>query len=314
MSLIVVAKKEFVDQIRSKRFIAILAVMLLFSIFSFYQGVNEFMKDYQSFVSGKVQRPSITKIFRTFGDMGVTTFGSILGLFMGFDLISREKETGSLKTLLSHPVYRDQIINGKAIGGFAALFLVVALTLTIALGTLTMRGFVPSFEDLIIIGKFGAVTVVFLFIFFSIGLFTSAIMKDSGTSLLAAFGIFITIMAVIPIFSSVIADAILGSPPDPTVFTLSGDSEEVSNKTMVEERKKFIKEVEEYWKKRRTIIDSFKILSPANNYVEIVSSLDLSKTSPVRGKDVTKNFVSFIIPPLAFFTLSYVSFLRLEIR
>lgn len=305
MSLIVVAKKEFVDQIRSKRFIAILAVMLLFSVFSFYQGVDDFMKDYQSFISGQeVQRPSITKIFKTFGDMGVTTFGSILGLFMGFDLITREKEVGSLKILLSHPIYRDQVINGKAIGSFVALMLVVALTLAIAIGTLIMKGFVPSFEDLIVVGEFGVITIVFLFIFFSIGLFTSTIMEDSSSSLLVAFGIFITLMAVIPVFSSVIASAVLGPPPNPTM-----DSDEV-----VGEHKEIIKEVEEYWKKRRTIIDSFKILTPTNNYVEIISSLDSSKTSSVRGKDITKNLVGFMIPPIAFFALSYLRFLRLEIR
>jgi len=48
-------------------------------------------------------------------------FGGMLAIATGFDVVPKEKETRSLKTLLSHPVYRDEVINGKALAGVAAL-------------------------------------------------------------------------------------------------------------------------------------------------------------------------------------------------
>lgn len=72
------------------------------------------------------------------------TFGAFLGLLMGFELVTREKEEGSLKTLLSHPVYRDSIINGKAMGAFAALSVAIFLILGISVGILMLQGIYPT--------------------------------------------------------------------------------------------------------------------------------------------------------------------------
>jgi ABC-2 type transport system permease protein len=312
--LIVVAKKEFADQITSKRFIAIFAIMLLFSSISFYQGVDEYMKHYQQFVTGNIPRPSVIQIFGFFGSAGVMTFGAILGLVMGFDLITREKETGSLKTLLSHPVFRDEIINGKALGAFAALCLVVALTLIIALGILIAKGFIPSIDDLIAIIKFGLVTLAYLFTFFSIALFASTIAKNSSTSLLVAFGIFILLSAVIPILGNLVAQAVVGNPPPPPPPP-PVDEKPVKIKIDIEESpewQEWERKMEEYQSKKRAIMGLFNVLSPTTNYIAIVSSL-ARNPPPFQSEDVTKNLVGFVMFPVVFFALSYIKFLRMEI-
>ncbi len=54
--------------------------------------------------------------------------GMILSGAIGFDLISKEKEDGSLKTVLSSPIYRDALINGKAAGAIATLAITMAAT------------------------------------------------------------------------------------------------------------------------------------------------------------------------------------------
>ncbi|GEM_PF-4930676 len=45
--------------------------------------------------------------------------GVVLGIAMGVDLVTREKESKSLKSLLAYPVFRDEMINGKAPGASA---------------------------------------------------------------------------------------------------------------------------------------------------------------------------------------------------
>jgi ABC-type Na+ efflux pump permease subunit len=66
------------------------------------------------------EKPSILFIFQRMR-WQMPLLGAILAIAMGFDLITREKESHSLKSLLSHPVFRDEIINGKALGGILVL-------------------------------------------------------------------------------------------------------------------------------------------------------------------------------------------------
>jgi len=323
MELLIVAKKEFADQITSRRFIAVLGVMLIFSAISFYQGVEEFMRDYRMFesgsVGGDVPRPSIVQIFGFFGSAGILTFGGILGMLMGFDLITREKESGSLKTLLSHPVFRDQIINGKALGAFAALCVVVALTLIIALGILTMKGFIPSLDDLIAILKFGLITLAYLFTFFSIALFTSTTAKNSSSSLLMAFAIFLVLTIAMPMISTFVADIVVGRPPEishPSPPPLQS-SENVETSQEWQEYRQRMQEYEqkmnEYYERKRAIQEFFFVLSPSTNYLSLVSSLSERSFMPFGAKDPMKNVVGFVVLPLVFFAASYVRFLRMEI-
>jgi ABC-2 type transport system permease protein len=324
MGLLIVARKEFADQITSKRFIAVLAIMLIFSAISFYQGADEFIRQYRMFESGSVPenipKPSIIQIFGFFGSAGILTFGGILGLLMGFDLITREKETGSLKTLLSHPVFRDQIINGKALGAFAALCLVVALTLVIALGVLTMKGFIPSFDDLIAILKFGLITLAYLFTFFSIALFASTIAKNSSTSLLVAFGIFLVLTIAMPMISIFVANIVVGSPPEishpaPLPPPQSGENVETSQEWQEyrQRMQEYEQKMKEYYERRRAIQEFFYVLSPSTNYMTLISSLSERSFMPFGAKDPMKNVVGFVVLPLVFFAASYVRFLRMEI-
>ncbi|MBO8183391.1 MAG: ABC transporter permease [Archaeoglobus sp.] len=320
--MLIVAKKEFTDQITSKRFISVLAIMLIFSAVSIYQGADEFIKQYKMFESGSLgeeSKPSIIRIFGFFGSAGILTFGGILGLLMGFDLITREKETGSLKTLLSHPVFRDQIINGKALGAFAALCIVVALTIVIALGMLTMKGFIPTLDDLVAILKFGLITLAYLFTFFSIALFSSTIAKNSSSSLLIAFGIFLVLSIAIPMLGSFVAQAVVGSPPEiePPMPPVSENPENLEKSPEWQEYRKKMQEYEqkmnEYYDRLRAVQELFGIFSPSTNYITLVSSLSERTFMPFQTKDVTKNVVGFVVLPIVFFAISYIKFLRMEV-
>jgi len=72
----------------------------------------------------------------------ITLFLPVLGFALGFDLVIKEKRSKSLNTLLTHPVFRDNIISGKIIGSLGALILVVLSllsTLVIAIFAVTYR-------------------------------------------------------------------------------------------------------------------------------------------------------------------------------
>jgi ABC-type transport system involved in multi-copper enzyme maturation permease subunit len=140
----VVAKKEFFDHVMGKKFMVILAILMIISLLAMQQGVESYNKQLDSYKErtaeivghpegmppgGMPEKPSMLFVFQMMS-MLFGILGAILAIAIGFNLISGEKESGSLKSLLSHPVFRDTIINGKALGGMGALgFAMLVMTL-----------------------------------------------------------------------------------------------------------------------------------------------------------------------------------------
>ncbi len=316
MRFLIVAKKEFADHLTSRRFLAFLIVFLLFFSFSVYQGVNTFMKTYERYAAGESEKPSVIKIFGIFATGSTSVLGGILGILMGFDLLTKEKESGTLRTLLSHPVFRDEIINGKALGALLAIALVVFLTLIVSFGVLLALGFIPDIGDIVTILKFGAIMLVYFFTFFSIGLFASAVAKNTTTALMIAIGIFIVLAIILPFFSFIVADALAGEPPKPpkTDIVVKVPSEGPVKPVPVTEDprwREYEEQMKEYMRRKQAIMSVFMLLSPSANYASLVSSLSNTHFYPV--KDPTKNWISLIATPAVFFAASYVRFLREEI-
>ena len=310
MRFLIVAKKEFIDQVTSRKFIATLAVFLLFLGFMLYSG----------FTSMGTEEPSLhfAALFSFIGTGSMSFFGGILGILLGFDLITKEKESGTLKTLLSHPVFRDEVITGKAIGGFAALAVVVAVTLSLLLGAVVLTGYIPSADDMITFLKFAAVTLAYFFTFFALGLFTSAVSKSTTTSLLISIGIFILLAIFVPFFSFMIANAIAGPPPEPPAMEERveiGPNGKVIGYNISEDPRwqEYEKEREEYWKKRDAVESTLMLLSPVMNYMTLANSLASETFYSFESRDLTKNWVGFFATPVIFFAVAYLRFVREEL-
>ncbi len=310
MRFLVVAKKEFIDQVTSRKFIATLIVFLLFLGFMLYSGFT-----------GMGPGPSLhfAALFSFIGTGSMSFFGGILGIVLGFDLITKEKESGTLKTLLSHPVFRDEIITGKAIGGFAALAVVVAVTLSLLLGAVVLSGYIPSAEDMVAFLKFAAVTLAYFFTFFALGLFTSAVSKSTTTSLLISIGIFILLAIFIPFFSFMIANAIAGPPPEPPemdyTIKIGPDGEVTEPYDITEDPRwqEYEKELEEYHKKRDAVESTLMLLSPVMNYMTLANSLASESYYTFESRDLTKNWIGFFATPVIFFAIAYIRFVREEL-
>jgi ABC-2 type transport system permease protein len=303
-NIITIAKKEFFDHVRSRKFLAILGIFLIVAVVGSINGLNqyndtlklynEFQKqvsssdhpqDIPSFVGNK---PSILLVFFQIS-LSILLVGSILGMAMGFDLISKEKESKSLKILLSHPVYRDQVINGKALGGLAALILALAIVLTISLASLLVFGIIPNGSEIILIAIFSIISFVFISTYFSIALFTSTTSGESGTALVYTMIIYILTTALIPVLMSTpILDGITGPAPEiPKVLSermmsFSSDSNEITispmNSQSIEldtDFREFQREMEEYNNKQMAIVDLLYLISPNKNYEKITLAITM---------------------------------------
>jgi ABC-2 type transport system permease protein len=198
-----VARKEFIGHLTSKKFIVILGLFLIISALAIHQGINDYDQQLESYkeqisqinvVEGiepgyMPEKPSIMLVFMFMSEY-IMMLGAILAIAMGFDLLSKEKETRSLKSLLSCPVFRDEIINGKALGGTLALVFAMGTALLISLAVLLIFSIVPSMNELAAILVFGIVSIVFLLAYFAIALMMSTVLRDSGSALLCTLVIF----------------------------------------------------------------------------------------------------------------------------
>ncbi|MFA5348207.1 MAG: ABC transporter permease subunit, partial [Methanoregula sp.] len=199
-STITIARKEFFDHIRSRKFLIIVGILLIIAAMGVLNGISDYhtkVKEYDNF-QGLISsspgedsglpdymtlKPSVLLVFYQMG-MLFATIGGILGIAMGFDLVTREKESKSLKLLLAHPTYRDEVINGKALGGIAAIALALAIVLVLSLAVLLIAGLVPDGLEFLSILLFSAITFLYIFTCFAISLLTSTACEESGKSLI----------------------------------------------------------------------------------------------------------------------------------
>ncbi|RLF77187.1 ABC transporter permease, partial [Thermococci archaeon] len=145
-----IAFKEFYSSIRSKRFISLMAFYLLITFFFNYAIKDEIINSAgqievshaslsltgaEGFITATPLSISITTNL-----IALMLFGAIIGIALGADTINREIEEGTAKVLMSHPVYRDQVINGKFIGNSLALFSII------------MTGYIFSIAYLLLLG------------------------------------------------------------------------------------------------------------------------------------------------------------------
>ena len=133
---LVVARKELADHLRSARFYVLLALLGLVAVATSYVAADSIRS-----VAGAAS--DVKSIFLKpflFGSDPIPPFVAmigflvpILGIAFGFDAISGERSEGTLPRLVSQPIYRDDVINGKFAAGLAVIGLIlVAVTALVA--------------------------------------------------------------------------------------------------------------------------------------------------------------------------------------
>lgn len=308
--VITIAKKEFRDHIRSRKFLVLLGILLIIAIVGMLNGVAEYhekvkwydeMQKYSSssdddstpLNSYLKVKPSVLIVFYQMSVL-VAVIGGILGIAMGFDLITKEKESRSLKLLLAHPAYRDEVINGKALGGMAAIALALGVVLVASLALLLILGLVPDVSECAMILLFSAVTFLYIFTCFAIALLMSTVCEESGKALIYSLIIFVVLGSLIPavICSQLVMGLVIGEKPEmPGVIIdqMMGLAELPQNQVMTQNRTetqigtlnrdawdRYNQQLREYSNRELGLKEIQYLVSPTRNYEKIATCL----TSP----------------------------------
>ncbi len=317
----IVARKEFTDQVTGWRFLVILALFLAIALAGTYSGVVSYERELDRYAqeleamddrfdeSGWIIMPSKPPVENVYSSMFLVliSYGSLLAIAVGFNLVSGEKESRSLKSLLSHPVYRDEIINGKALGGVALLVLVVGGVLLISTALLLVFSFVPSPDDLWMILTYAGITLLLLVTFFSIALAFSTLCRESGSALLLAVIAFILLSFVIPYAFAQIGPALMMEEPDPAAY--GGDTSSEG----------FQAEIMAYYERQDVITSARNLLSPemaVNNLIQTVHNSHNSPGTTFENMlgEIWSSVVALIFYPVVFFAIAYARFMRMDIR
>jgi ABC-2 type transport system permease protein len=147
----VVFWKELADHFSSRRFMILVIIVLLFGLWGSYSTGQAIRQNSElvapNFVFLLLITSSGDSIFSLATLLGF--FGPLIGIILGFDSISGEYARGTLSRVLSQPIYRDSLINGKFLAGLTTVAVLWSsiLLLVIGLGT-SLLGFPPNTEEI----------------------------------------------------------------------------------------------------------------------------------------------------------------------
>jgi len=209
---LIVARKELADHLASARFVILLLVLGAATLIPLYLASDAIRE-----VANRVTdtRGAFLLLFlATSSDSpvpNVLTFVAIvaplLGVAFAFDAINSERADGTLPRLLSQPIYRDDVINGKFAAGLAVIALVMFAVFAIISGFGIFRlGIIPSGDDLLRLVAWYGITVVWVGLWLALGLVLSVTMRRAANAALAGFGIWIAVA----IFGRLVVEAIAG--------------------------------------------------------------------------------------------------------
>jgi len=202
--MITVFWKELSDHFTSWRFIILFTIVFAVGVVSIYidaqyirQSVMEtrfvFLQLYTT--SGQAQ-----PLFILF----IVFFMPIVGIMLGFDAINSERSSGTLSRLLSQPIYRDAVVNGKFLAGVVTMaVMITGIVLLVGGMGLRMIGVPPSSEEVIRLIVFLAMSIVYGAFWLGLGILFSIFFHRVATSALASIALwmffgFMGFMSVFP--------------------------------------------------------------------------------------------------------------------
>jgi ABC-2 type transport system permease protein len=210
----IVAHKEFTDHVRSFRFVLLVALMSLAGLAS----VNSAAGPIRDAAEAASQTPSIFLYLFTISPQRVPAFheflgilGPLLGIAFGFDAVNGERSQGTLPRLVSQPIHRDEIVNGKFVAGITAIALALGAVMAIVGGYGALRlGVGPTATDLTRAVAFYVVAVVYISLWLALAILLSVISRRAATAALAALAVWLVLTLFGGLIAGVIADATRG--------------------------------------------------------------------------------------------------------
>jgi ABC-2 type transport system permease protein len=204
-----VFRKELSDHFSSYRFVLLFALIAMVSFITSYMAAIHLREALEG-----VAKPQFVflMLFNVPGALFsmvqfVAFFGPLIGIILGFDAISRERGQGTLVKVLSQPIYRDSVINGKFLAGASTItIMVVSIVLVISGLGLILLGIVPGLEEIWRLIVYVVISVFYICFWLGLSILFSVLFRGIATSALASVALWIFLSFFVSLGASVIAD------------------------------------------------------------------------------------------------------------
>ena len=308
-------KKELADHFSSYRFMILFALIAMVSLITAYMAGLNIRQD----LAG-VAKPQFVflMLFTARGALFslvqfVAFFGPLIGLILGFDTINRERNEGTLSKLLSQPIYRDAVINGKFLAGVAMITIIMVSTVLVITGLgLRMVGVVPGVEEIFRILIYLVISIVYVSFWLGVAILFSILFRSIATSALAALAVWIFFSFFVSLGANVAADAL-------TPNAQESGPEAVLQHAEIQKAFTLVSPMQLYTEGTATIIDPLKKTTRSLVLVGPMERLSLTRFSgplPL-GQSIIVVFpylISLIAITVICFAVSYTVFMRQEVR
>ena len=112
---------------------------------------------------------------------------SLMALIFAYDALAGERERGTLRLVLTHPVSRAKILLAKYISAMICLLVPLLMSLLLVVIFLTTSLTISlNVDDFLCIGGIVLSSIVYLSVFYLIGMLISAVTRGTGTALMLA--------------------------------------------------------------------------------------------------------------------------------
>ena len=310
-----IVRKELADHFSSYRFIILFALIAMVSLITVYMVGLNIRNELEGIAKPKF---IFLMLFTSSGTLFslvqfVAFFGPLIGLILGFDTINRERNEGTLSKLLSQPIYRDVVINGKFLAGVITItvMLVSIVLLVTGLG-LSIVGVIPGMEEFLRICVYLIISIIYVSFWLGVSILFSIVFRSIATSALAALAVWIFFSFFISLGAGVVAHAFLSDVGEST-------PESVVKRAKIVRGVSLASPMQLYTNATATIIDPTRKTTRSIVAMGPMEQMSMSRFSgPLSLSQsvfiVMPYIVTLVAITLICFGMSYLVFMRQEIR
>ncbi|GAB4242193.1 MAG: ABC transporter permease [Thermoleophilia bacterium] len=220
MGVLPVARKELRDHLTGLRFgilLVLIGVTSLAAVYSAGRALREVAFEAMG------ARNVFLALF-TISDQDLPSFvsfvaflGPLLGIALGFDSLNSERSQGTLSRLISQPIHRDAVLDGKFLAGLATISLTL-LTLMLVVGGLglILIGVPPSGEEVLRLLLFAVLTVLYVGFWLALAQLFSVLFRQAATSALSSVAVWLFFAVFATLLAGLTADALAPLSGDAT--------------------------------------------------------------------------------------------------
>jgi len=306
-----VVNKEVGDHLGGKRFVILSLLVIVTCLGALYIAASTIRtsagQDELDFVFLKLFTTSGSSLPFSFLSF-ISFLGPLIGLTMGFDAINGERDRRTLNRVLSQPIYRDALINGKFIAGVIVITMVVfGLGFLVAGLGIILTGIPPSIDELLRLLAYLILSVIYISFWLSLSLLLSLSFRQTATSALTGITIWLFLAIFAGLLAGMVADGIFP-------VTDNADVQQILNNSKVEQVLSRLSPTTLYDEAVSTIMNpAVRTLGPVlleQTYGAIKGALSFGQSLLL----IWPHVVGLIAATLICFALAYIIFMRQEIR